>query len=112
VAPTSVSVVATGMNGSIAVTTGGSCAWTARSAVPWIVITGGASMAGLGSASYSVAATTVARVGTLTVAGQTVTITQSGGSAPPPPASPANLRIIDIRFDAPLLSTLAIFSWK
>ena len=98
VSPTSVSVVATGMNGSIAVTTGGSCAWTATSSAPWIVITGGASMTGLGSASYSVGATSVARTGTLTVAGQSVTITQGGGSAQPP-AAPANLRIVDIRFD-------------
>jgi hypothetical protein len=110
VSPTSVSVVPTGMNGSIAVITGGLCPWTAVSAVPWIVITGGASMTGLGSASYSVGPTTVARVGTLTVAGQTVTITQGGSAQPPTP--PANLRIIDIRFDGPLLSTLTIFGRK
>jgi hypothetical protein len=110
VAPTSVSVVSTGMNGSIAVITGGLCAWTAVSAVPWIVITGGASMTGLGSASFSVGATTAPRVGTLTVAGQTVTITQGGSAQPPVP--PANLRIIDVRFDGVLLSTLAIFGLK
>jgi len=99
VSPTSISVVSTGMNGSVAVITGGLCAWTATSSVPWIVITGGASMTGLGSASYSVGATTVARAGTLTVAGQTVTVTQSGGQPSSPPASPANLRIIGVGFD-------------
>jgi hypothetical protein len=52
-------------------------------------------MTGLGSASYSVAATTVARVGTLTVAGQTVTVTQGAGTSTPP-ASPGNLRIITV----------------
>jgi hypothetical protein len=98
VSPTSVSIVPTGMNGSIAVITGGLCSWTAVSAVPWIVVTGGASMTGLGSASYSVGPTTVARVGTLTVAGQTVTISQ--GSAAQAPVPPVNLRIIDIRFDS------------
>jgi hypothetical protein len=53
-------------------------------------------MTGLGSASYSVAATTVARVGTLTVAGQTVTVTQGAGTSSTPPASPGNLRIITV----------------
>jgi hypothetical protein len=67
-------------------------------------------MTGLGSASYSVGATTAPRVGTLLVAGQTVTITQGGSAQAPVP--PANLRIIDIRFDAPLLSALAIFGLK
>jgi hypothetical protein len=67
-------------------------------------------MTGLGSASYSVGATTVPRVGTLTVAGQTVTITQGGSAQPPTP--PGNLRIIEVRFDGLLLSTLAIFGLK
>ena len=50
-------------------------------------------MSGLGSANYTVAATTTPRTGTLTVAGQTVTITQLG----PPPLPPGNLRIVIIR---------------
>jgi all-beta uncharacterized protein len=99
VAPTSVSVVPTGMNGSIAVTTGGLCAWTAASNVSWITITGGASMTGLGSASYSVASTTVPRTGTLTVAGHTVTVTQGTVQPQQPPPTPANLRIVQISFD-------------
>jgi hypothetical protein len=52
-------------------------------------------MSGLGSFSYSVAATTTPRTGTITVAGQTVTITQLGGQQPPAP--PANLRIVMIQ---------------
>ena len=99
VAPTSVSVVPTGMNGSIAVTTGGLCSWTATSSVPWITITGGASMTGLGSASYSVASTTVPRTGTLTVAGHTVTVTQGSVQPPQPPPAPVNLRIVQISFN-------------
>lgn len=97
VSPTNLSVVSTGMNGSIAVITGGLCTWTATSSVPWIVITGGASMTGLGSASFSIGATSVARAGTLTVAGQTVTVTQNGGQPSTPPSSPANLRVVDVR---------------
>jgi hypothetical protein len=61
--------------------------------VPWITITSGG-MSGTGSANYTVAATTAARTGTFTVAGQTVTVTQSAPTAPPPPA---NLRIIMVQ---------------
>jgi hypothetical protein len=83
VSPTNVSVPSTGSNNSISVITGSGCAWTAASAASWIAITSAASMSGLGSVDYSVAAnpTGGSRTGTLTVAGQTVTITQAG-SAP------------------------------
>ena len=82
VSPTNVSVPSTGSNASILVITGSSCAWTATSAVGWITVTSGASMSGLGSSNYTVAPNTTGavRTGTLTVAGQTVTITQSANS--------------------------------
>jgi hypothetical protein len=50
-------------------------------------------MSGLGSVSYTVAATTTPRTGTLVVAGQDIVVTQ--GVVEPPPA-PANLRIIAV----------------
>ena len=93
VSPPSVSAPSTGFSGSISVSTGSSCGWTATSSVAWITITSGGSMSGLGSANYTVAATTTPRTGTLTVAGQTVTITQLGS----PPLPPDNLRIVVIR---------------
>ena len=82
VSPKNVSVPSTGSNASISVITGSSCAWTATSAVGWITITSGAAMSGLGSSNYSVAPNTTGalRSGTLTVAGQTVTITQAANS--------------------------------
>jgi hypothetical protein len=94
VSPTTVSVPPSGSNGSIAVTTGSGCAWTATSSVSWITITSGGSMSGLGSADYSVARnqTTSQRTGTLTVAGRTVTITQNAST---PPAAPTGFRIVD-----------------
>jgi hypothetical protein len=54
------------------------CAWTASSAVAWITITAGASSTGDGTLRYTVAANTSAspRSGRLTVAGQTVSVTQ------------------------------------
>ena len=58
----------------------GSCAWTAASNAPWITITAGASGTGNGSVSYNVAANalTSSRTGTMTIAGQTMTVTQAG----------------------------------
>ena len=86
VSPTSSSVPLSGfINASVAVTTGSSCAWTATSSVDWITITSGASGIGLASATYTVAPANVLRTGTLTVAGQTIPVTQGTGETPAPP---------------------------
>jgi uncharacterized delta-60 repeat protein len=68
-----------GGSGSFDVITPTACAWMAQSNVTWISITSGASGSGNGTASYSVAANTdsTPRTGTVTVADQTLTITQS-----------------------------------
>jgi Putative binding domain, N-terminal len=81
VSPASVSAPSTGMNSSISVITGSSCAWTPASTVPWITVTSGG-MSGLGSFSFTVAANGAGtpRSGTLTVGGQVVTVNQSTGS--------------------------------
>jgi Putative binding domain, N-terminal/Viral BACON domain len=97
VTPTSVSVAAIGGPSALSVSSGTSCSWTAVSNVAWITITSGASGSGIGGVNYTVATNTgVARTGTLTVAGQTVTFSQAAGSGsgatPPPP--PTNLRIV------------------
>ncbi len=77
--PTGQSVVAAGDTGSTTVTAGAGCAWTAASNVSWITVTSGASGSGNGSVGFNVAANpnTSARPGTLTVAGQTFTVTQA-----------------------------------
>src|SRR5581483_3609702 len=82
ISPSGQSVSANGGTGSVSVTTQGGCAWTATSNVDWIVITSGSSGAGNGAVNYSVAANASSspRTGTLTVAGQTFTVTQPGGS--------------------------------
>ena len=62
------------------VTTMAGCAWTAVSNTTnptWLTITSGASGSGNGSVTFTVAANTGAqRMGTLTIAGQTFTVTQ------------------------------------
>jgi len=77
---TSTNLTVNGGTGSVAVTTGVACTWTAVSNVGWITITGGNSGTGSGTVSYSVAANSgPSRTGTLTVAGQTVTVNQASG---------------------------------
>jgi hypothetical protein len=81
ISPTSSSVGGGAVNGSVAVTSG--CAWTATSSASWITITSGASGSGNGSVAYSVAAnpSTTPRSGSITIGGQTFTITQAGACA-------------------------------
>jgi hypothetical protein len=71
-----------GGTGSVAVTAGGGCGWTAVSNVSWISITAGNTGTGNGTVGYSVTADATAsnRSGTLTVAGRTLTVSQSACS--------------------------------
>ena len=77
-----------GGTGSVNVTSTSGCAWTASSNASFIAVTSGGSGNGGGTVTYSVAANTSAspRTGTLTIAGQTFTVTQDGTPAPPPPS--------------------------
>ena len=84
--PTSASLVAAGGTGSVAVTAGTACAWTATTTEPWVTITSGAAGTGSGSVGFTVAANTgAARTGTITIAGQAFTVTQAAAPPPPPP---------------------------
>jgi Putative binding domain, N-terminal len=58
-----------------------SCAWTASSDVPWMAVTSGASGTGNGPVSFHIDANPdpSPRTGTLTIAGQTLTVTQDAG---------------------------------
>ncbi len=95
--PSSATAPAAGGTSTIPVTATPGCAWTAVSKVPWIVIVSGASGIGSGTVGYTVAAdTTAQRTGTITIAGQTFTVTQAiyplvsalAGGAMPPTAAP------------------------
>ena len=79
IAPETQSVAASGGDGTVAVTAGAGCAWTAASNASWISIAAGASGSGNGNVRFEVAATTgPARSGTLTIAGRTFTVNQGG----------------------------------
>jgi len=79
VTPTNVSIAAAGGTGTpISVSAGSGCTWTATTSAAWITILTGATGTANGSVTYSVQPNTgAARNGTLTVAGQSVTISQS-----------------------------------
>jgi all-beta uncharacterized protein/BACON domain-containing protein len=63
--------------GAILVIVSGPCTWTAASNAPWITITTGSSGAGDGLVQIFVAPATSARTGTINIAGQTFTLTQT-----------------------------------
>jgi hypothetical protein len=80
-----VSFPAAGGTGRIAVTRtqGGSCAWTATTTASFVTIASGASGTNDGTVTFTVARNTdQARTGTLTIAGQTVTVSQETGIVP------------------------------
>ncbi|HJQ68390.1 MAG TPA: carboxypeptidase regulatory-like domain-containing protein [Blastocatellia bacterium] len=73
---------ATGGEGTITLTSAGTCAWAAASNAAWIEITSNPGGSGGGSLSYLVRDNLGAapRTGTITVAGRTFTVTQDGQS--------------------------------
>ncbi|PYV18749.1 MAG: hypothetical protein DMG07_03255 [Acidobacteria bacterium] len=83
IAPPNRSIGYTGGSGVVTVTTSAGCTWSAASNVNWITLAAG-SGSGSGTVTYTVAANTATspRTGTVTVAGQTHTVTQD--AAPPP----------------------------
>jgi len=79
ISPTSKSFAAAGGSQMVTVTITAGCTWTAVSNVPfWIVVRSPGSGLGNGSFTYDVVKNTgVRRTGTITVAGQTHTVTQA-----------------------------------
>lgn len=79
---TSTSVGSGTATSSVSVTAGTGCAWTAASNASWLTIISGASGSGSGTTAFSVAANTAgtSRSGTLTVAGQTFTVSQAAAA--------------------------------
>ncbi len=82
ITPASASVTAAAGSGTIDVTAGGTCAWSATSPVQWITFTAPASGSGNGSVGYNVAANSnsSSRSATITVAGQPFVVTQAGAA--------------------------------
>lgn len=80
ITPISASFPDTGGSATVAVDTGSTCNWTAVSNDGWITVDSGTPGTGDGTVGYTVAANPgAARDGTITVAGETLSIHQSGG---------------------------------
>lgn len=76
--PTSATVTAQGAQGLANVAAPATCPWFAKTTVPWISVSSGGSGTGNGSVSYSVNPNASApRFGSLSIAGKTLTISQS-----------------------------------
>jgi len=90
--PGNSSYAASGGSGSVSVT-GGSGSWSVSNPNLWITITSGSSGTGNGTVYYSVAANTSTsqRNGTMTIAGQTFTLTQAAAAAGSYSLSPASV---------------------
>ncbi len=82
ISPSSRSIGSAGGTGSVSVSAGSGCSWTARSNNAWIRVTSGASGSGPGTVRYSVNENSGgARTGSLTIAEHTFTVSQSGGGS-------------------------------
>jgi hypothetical protein len=102
--PTSQNFPASIAAGAVNVTSAAGCSWTAASNSPFINLTSGANGLGNGTVGYSVTAndTTSQRSGSLTIAGQTFTVTQDGAAPSPTPTPTANV----VQFSASNYSVL------
>lgn len=84
-ASTTGSFAPAGGTGSIRVSAPSGCSWTASTSAAWLALTSDPFGSGSGTLGYSVAANpgTAVRTATLTIAGQTLTITQTGSGYDP-----------------------------
>ena len=80
-----VTVSAAGGTAPITVTTTAACSYNASPNVPWILVTASSTGTGTANLTYSANNTTSSRTGTVYLAGQLVTITQSAGTGTPAP---------------------------
>ena len=78
--PTHTSVAVVGGTASVQVTAAAGCTWTAVSHDSWIVVTNGAAGSGTGTVQLDVrlSLSVSSRSGTVTIAGETFTVTQAG----------------------------------
>src|SRR6185369_13239713 len=77
---TSRTVASSGGSFTVSVTADAGCSWGAASNATWVSVTSGSPGSGSGTVGYSVDVNTgPQRVGTMTIAGQTFTVTQSTG---------------------------------
>jgi hypothetical protein len=81
--PTAAAFSSAGGDGHVAVSATSGCAWTAANSASWITFTSAREGTGNGEVSYTVApnADATSRAATLTIATETLTVTQAGAAA-------------------------------
>lgn len=86
IAPRDASFSKDSATGTFAVTADAGCSWTAVSQAAWLVVTGGSPGVGTGTVSYALDRNRelTGRTGTITVGGQTFTVSQAGDTGPAP----------------------------
>jgi hypothetical protein len=84
ISPQSITVTYAGGNANATVSSQSGCSWTAVSNVDWISAASGANRTANGTVTYNVKqnTTTASRSGTLTIAGETLSVTQTGEPVP------------------------------
>jgi len=81
ISPDSQSFGSSGGAGTVSLSAGTGCSWTAVSNASWIIVTSNSSGSGSSTVYFSVASnSSYSRSGTLTVAGKTFTVNQQGSS--------------------------------
>jgi all-beta uncharacterized protein/BACON domain-containing protein len=89
VAPASQSLTASGGSGTITITAGSDCSWTANSDSGWLTLTGSVSGRGNGAVDFTATANSgTDRTGTVSVGGQRAVVTQAAPSTPSPGPGP------------------------
>ena len=89
ISPEQLNVPASGSASTVNVTAQSGCGWSTASNVPWISLRSNGPESGAGSVQVTVAPNTgAARVGTATVAGRTLTVSQAASAVPEPPPIP------------------------
>ncbi|MCC6347081.1 MAG: choice-of-anchor D domain-containing protein [Nitrospirales bacterium] len=96
ISPSRLSVSAAGSSNTVAVTSPGSCTdwtWSAVSDAAWLTIDSGATGSGNGTVALTVASSTelASRTGSVSIAGQTLTVTQAANDDRRISVSPASL---------------------
>ena len=89
ISPEQLDVAAGGSASTVNVTGQAGCGWSTSSAVPWIALRSNGPESGAGSVQVTVMPNTgAARIGTATIAGRTLTVTQAASAVPIPPPTP------------------------
>ncbi len=81
VSPSSLVINSTGGTSTVTVTASAGCGWSASSQAAWVTIGSGTRM-GTVNVPLTISAATAKRVGSVTIAGRTITVAQHGSSSP------------------------------